>query len=967
MKRFQLKNCIAGLLSALLVLSAAGCSGSQETAQQPADSAAASQKPGVVSEDRAQGGEASVADPISEYVDPIIDALAEGAGLAPLSADVTMRPIGMLYDVQTEAAFEDGAATFTYRCGEEQYDYIVDLNREKVQRGVIEVLVRRNGGDAKLAVTDAGTSYLNSAGKNLSVRKLAEAAQVDLSATFERESGHLLLDYTETLEGVSTHKRFDFFLSGKSLVVHATSPDQNGKNGYSGFTAGGAHGLDAPRIDSSMYTEEVSVTILDDSWFLSAYLDKAKTFATRLTSTPGADKTGTVHGMTASYELNSAGHTNPLNELLYVTASDQFLDCTYRSNGERSAYCDMLNELVVYDNWNFTTTYNARKYNLLSLCEDYGLRDMLLVEHRWQRDTLDISNPAFYPASTKWGSAQEFADYITTVMDRMGWRLALHEDYWFMQPSRTNQYWNVDGVEDLLAQTADGTLRLGWQDTSYANKSDMMAYYAGIESRLIKDNYQTDASFLDVNGGVDPSLMNQVTLNAGSSTSRTLAQVVADNVMLFQTMRDIYNGPIISEGAQSVRSIGSLYAGFLESSSREITDCNQCRIMPDYELTHVRTRMANQGMGPPARFQPDGDLQTYDFDKYNAAAIAYGHTGFIGDTHYASPLLQDEIINAYYMFRALQPQYLSSSVGVQQIEYYDLDGTAMDLNAAVLSGYDFRASRLHIVYSNGLEIYLNFGNENWAVELNGHAYLLDKNGFAAENPQQDFVEYSCLRDGVRADYVSCGLYTYANPRGEVVDFGDGLITNRMTIRCADGFEVNASAPVLRDAVKFTELVGEENGENGFTYYYTDGTQLTPFTEYDEAEGKWVHGDKGVLIYPALIPGDNYGVAGSSDAEYVVLGYKVTESGRADLSAWTVLQGPAGKHGYRVKVAVGSLDNVVDSYELSGETQTADEQTFTFKVEAGQEVYVIYEPLVQADNEWFGYINSIAITALADEA
>ena len=728
----------------------------------------------------------------AEYINGNVRSLGDSAGLAPLSADVSMFPVGARSEAHTAVLHYDQTYVFVYEDGDEKVEYFVDLSRENLKKGVLEILTRRNsdGGDLVLAVARAGVSYRTKKGVILSPVAFAEQAAVRMSASFDDASEHLIIDYTDTLDRITSHKRYDFFLVGKTLAVEVSSEGTQGRGGYAGFTTGDVVAWQKPsralRIETAPYAEDVSITVLNDGSFLSAYLDKGKSFATNIQNAPACDGSEEVgasvtHGMTASYGLNSDGRTNPLHEVFYITQSREFLDCTYRSNGERSAYCDKLSHLVVYDNWNGQSSYTERRNAYLSLRQERGLKDVLLVEHRWQRDTLDISNPAFYPASTKWGSAQEFADYITTVMDRMGWRLALHEDYWFMQPSRTNQYWNVDGVEDLLAQTADGTLRLGWQDTSYANKSDMMAYYAGIESRLIKDNYQTDASFLDVNGGVDPSLMNQVTLNAGSSTSRTLAQVVADNVMLFQTMRDIYNGPIISEGAQSVRSIGSLYAGFLESSSREITDCNQCRIMPDYELTHVRTRMANQGMGPSARFQPDGDLQTYDFDKYNAAAIAYGHTGFIGDTHYASPLLQDEIINAYYMFRALQPQYLSSSVGVQQIEYYDLDGTAMDLNAAVLSDYDFRASRLHIVYSNGLEIYLNFGNENWAVELNGHAYLLDKNGFAAENPQQDFVEYSCLRDGGRADYVSCPLYTFADPRGRTVDFGNGLVVSRQTI------------------------------------------------------------------------------------------------------------------------------------------------------------------------------------------
>ena len=181
----------------------------------------------------------------------------------------------------------------------------------------------------------------------------------------------------------------------------------------------------------------------------------------------------------------------------------------------------------------------------------------------------------FYPASTYWGTAEEFADYISSVRVQ-GWKIALHEDYWFIHPSASNQYWNnitdtfpdVQDIAETIAQNADGTFRIGWEEpdfTSYANKSDMMSRYAGVESHKIHTAYGTDASFLDVSGGVDPSLMNQVTFDADSAMSRTLAQVTADTVELFQTVKAIYEGPIISEGAQGVRSFGSAYAGHLRA------------------------------------------------------------------------------------------------------------------------------------------------------------------------------------------------------------------------------------------------------------------------------------------------------------------------------------------------------------------------------------------------------------------
>lgn len=902
-----------------------------------------------------QAGTTQTGEQIQNGINSAVTTLSEGAGLAALAMDVTLKPIGTRQQVYTYAAYADGVATFTYTDGQTTVDYVIDTGWDKVQKGLVEVQTRRNGGQLTQAVTNAGTGYRTTLNKVLSPAEFADKAQVTLTPSFDEATGHLYLDYTEVYQSVTTQKRYDICLDQKSLVVHVTSPDQNGLGGYADFRAGSSAGLTNPAIENSIYVEEVSVTVVDSQWFLSAYLDKAKTFATLVENVPACYSTGTDHGMTAHYERNSKGQTNPMHEVFYVTASDSFLDCVYLTNGQKSQYRDVLNELVVYDNWQYNNSYTDRKEYYVNLVEQYGLTDVLLVEHRWQRDTLDVSNPAHYPASTEWGSAEAFADYIGTVKAK-GWTLALHEDYWFMQPSDANQYWNVDNVRDLIAQNADGSLRYGWQDTSYANKSDMMAVYAQQESPRIENAYDPGASFLDVNGGVDPSDMNQVTLNGDSTTSRTLAQVVADNAALFCQQRQTYGGPVISEGAQGDRSFGSAYAGFLDSSSREITDCYDCRIMPDYELTYIRPLMANQGMGPLARFQPDQSSDIYDFDKYNATCIAYGHAGFIGEVHYSLPLQQEQMINTYYMFRAIQSQYLDSSVNVEAIRYYDTAGNVMGLDAAVKGGYDFTAARLYIRYSNGLEIYLNFSSTNWNVTLNGHSYMLDKNGYCAENPSLDFVQYSCLRSGVRVDYVSCREYTYANPRGSVMDFGNGLVGNLMMVR-SENVTINGNNTFQTAPIQFTALATAGNGDQGLTFYYTeDGKTLYPYRNYDASMGRWYDNANNQLNFvdPREVVADNYGLGQTSASRYVVMEYTAPSTGTVELYVWTANQNGSG---YQVSVALDTPDNVIGSYQAVT-AGTADLERFVTSVYEGQQIYFIYKPLKPANGEWFGYITSV---------
>lgn len=1108
--------------------------------------------------------------------------------LLPLSWDVRLPPIGARGSGTTVASWDavNQRCLFTYTEGAHTVAYLVDVASAALQDGLIAVSVQVDGGTSIPLVSGAGTYYLPASGAELTPDGLASAGSATVTPGFA--SGVLTLDYVEVVGGVQSQKTYAFQLTGSSLQVRITSPSVKGRSGYSGVSTGRLATASSLAQHTVVFVEEVAVSLVGGTTFVSSYLDKARCGGTRVSNTPSVSSGVATHGMRSHYELNSDGETNPLDETLYVTASPHILDCVYLTNASASAHRGSLDERIIYDTWEYRPSYQERKRHYRYLRQEFGMEDLFLIDHRWQRDTLDISNPAFYPASTVWGSAPSFADYLATTAG-LGWAVVLHEDYWFMYPSATNQYWNVPGVVDKLAQDASGAPRLGWLDTSYANKSDEMAGYAEIESQLIHDNYGTSAAFLDVNGGVDPSVMNQVTLNGASATSRSLAQVVADNVVLFETMKDIYDGPIMSEGAQGDRAFGSAYAGHVDATEREITGLHGGRIAPDYELVHIRPLQANQGMGYPARFDPDavrfrhelsgastgtgvanlpklstgavgdhglyyfaatgtgagttltpmtrgsdatlggeywyhddgggsrsfvaplryagigvaqpgtvsypvvgfrvpesgwfvarfsataypqpgsggftirfthngfdagseitgdaldehwvkviqgdmiylsfvpngtrapgdhcgyygwvafadiesparlvpvvsdnyeicgsgassaslnlaqdstglqddfglqyfaatgsgastrltqmrlafdGDLGgeywadtdgpsaahvaplmhsaigvatadgtrypvvairapkggtvylgfsatpyvstgsagftvevyqngfaasnrmtatasgqfwicvepddviylsfrpngalvagdhvgyyayfsyselrtarrrgtththvaasgatvncqnalpaplpqglalsirpgfDFDFDRYNAMAIAYGHTGFIGEVHHG---MYEEQVNAYFSFRALQPQYLDTSVSPTAIEYYGAGSTAMSLSTAIKGGYDFSHAKLRISYSNGLTIHLNFSSSVWTVSSGGTSYDLDANGYVAVNSSIGFRQYSCLRSGHRVDFVDCAEYTYANPRGVTTDFGGGLVTSGLVV------------------------------------------------------------------------------------------------------------------------------------------------------------------------------------------
>ncbi len=166
-------------------------------------------------------------------------------------------------------------------------------------------------------------------------------------------------------------------------------------------------------------------------------------------------------------------------------------------------------------------------------------------------------------------------------------------------------------------------------------------------------------------------------------------------------------------------------------------------------------------------------------------------------------------------------------------------------------------------------------------------------------------------------------------------------------------------------IRLTKLATRRNGENGLTFYYTsDGKNLKEFTRYEDyKEGRWVEGDRGLQVYPSVVPADNYGAAGTTSDEYVVIGYRIPAGGTIDLFTWTALQGPEGEHGYHVKIALGTPERIVGNYDNIGDTQHIVYNTYRLKVREGEMLYLLYEPIVKLDQEWLGFINQLTYTAV----
>jgi hypothetical protein len=122
------------------------------------------------------------------------------------------------------------------------------------------------------------------------------------------------------------------------------------------------------------------------------------------------------------------------------------------------------------------------------------------------------------------------------------------------------------------------------------------------------------------------------------------------------------------------------------------------------------------------------------------------------------------------MIQGLASRY--ALVPVQRIAYWD--GSRLVTPSEALRSSACDRSQIAVEYANGLRVFANGSFEYpWRVELNRGAYDLPPNGWLAAQGDE-FLEYSALRDGHRVDFVRSPIYTFADGRGQLTDFGGGV-------------------------------------------------------------------------------------------------------------------------------------------------------------------------------------------------
>ena len=446
----------------------------------------------------------------------------------------------------------------------------------------------------------------------------------------------------------------------------------------------------------------------------------------------------------------------------------------------------------------------------------YGLDKIMQHSHEvtW-RDHADSYTMRIHAAPQK-GGDKMLAWYVK-AQNAMGWLQGVYTNYCDFAPVNTN--WNPDFVQRM----PDGEWRRAWYRT-YAMKPakavEMNAYYAA----RIEQRYGVKMSYTDVHTD-NPPPWEYCDYDARVPGAGTFSATFYAYGQLLLNDQKVY-GP-----TQSESTFQWLFAGLQSGGYGWVyTDVNLLTHPLDvaFRVHKLNPLECDYGMGQTDYYlsRLDKEWKTSPkrreyVDLFLATTIGYGNMGWlVKDWGLDDAFGVEAMARSYYMMQQLQQQY-----GFQKpktIEYADRSGGFLTPSQAHATGA-IADSRLHVVYENGTEVYVNrSGSGDWAVkDAKGRVVSLPPSGWLAFQPANGLYEFSALADGRRIDYVKAPEFEFLDGRGAWTEQGDLACAGSIARRVRKG-----------GALELTDIYGNDR----IAFRTARGGTLTAFDEKGKSLG-----------------------------------------------------------------------------------------------------------------------------------
>jgi hypothetical protein len=469
------------------------------------------------------------------------------------------------------------------------------------------------------------------------------------------------------------------------------------------------------------------------------------------------------------------GRRNALHERIFLTVSSDFHEVLPNIPNPKSPFAHVLGENV-YVNMSGPLDGDVleRCLTLWREMKRVGIEKIIVKHHAhtWSSHSGQGNEPfvqRLKAASNIPGGDEALANYIRQVKE-LGFQYFLYTDYCIFGPI------NPHFEEGLVALNPKGQWSPGWYQY-YALTPLMAPVLAEPFAPKLKEKYGLTGSYCDQHTSPPPS--RWVDYDPRKAGAGMLQTVFRAYCRVFEIEKKAYQGPVVSEGGNYW-----FYAGMVDGNYAQLSGVHrdarwQVPFLVDFDLLKIHPLEVDLGMGWRASYGYDAHSKKWDdaLDRFLCATIAFGHSGIlygpnfphVSDIQKADPLgkWKHSAARTYFMIQQLASRY--ALVPVQRIAYWD--GTRLLTPSEALRSGAYARSQVAVEYSNGLRIFANGSFEHsWRVSANGESHELPPNGWLAVQGKE-FLEYSALRGGRRVDFVRSPVYTFADGRGVLTDFG----------------------------------------------------------------------------------------------------------------------------------------------------------------------------------------------------
>jgi len=613
---------------------------------------------------------------------------------------------------------------------------------------------------------------------------------------------------------------------GKSLVVDVIAAS----TGAEGFSLGEIHDVENPRLVTVPWitvggggNPKVLCSGKPESpIFTSVWVDWYRSNASSMFSKEWVQPDSAKINGGVTYSPKTDGNRNELYERIFLTVSPTFEEVLPTIANPVGENAHMAKDRLWQESWGPQDF--EKEHERSRMLRSYGIDKLIQCNHEISWRDGGESFTLRTKAAPKKGGDEAQKKYVA-AQKSLGWLSGLYTNYTDYAP--VNEYWNEDHVQ----LTSEGEWRPAWP-RCYALKPSRAVEWEAKLAPIIKQKFDSNTGYTDVHTAVSP--WQYCDFDARVPGAGTFAATFYAYGELLLNDKKVYGGPIFSEGTYQW-----LYAGLADGNY------GLCYGGPDpaseplnvaFDLYQIHTKECDIGMPWTGGFLKSPGWNSPEridasIDHFIAATMAYGHLGWLVEEGHGI----ERTCRSYYMLQQLQSRY--GLRRPKKIEYADAQGKWLTASRAIATDV-IKESRLHVLYENGLDLYVNGSEGNWVVR----GKVLPPWGWYAVHGK-DFEEYSALVDGRRIDWVKSPEYEFLDGRGVRTTHG--------------GLSAKGSIAVRRSksSVEVIDIYGNDwigvqvKGRGTCTAFDPDGKSLGPAEARFTSDGMaWIKPVKGARSY-----------------------------------------------------------------------------------------------------------------------